>query len=199
MTGGYMSGIMHKKVLRSTLRNQRKSLDPKVAADLSRSIQDRCMTLQEWIQAKTVHVYVSAVDNEVHTEMLISDLLHRCGSAVVPLCRPDDTGLYNIRIESRSEMAPGHFGLLEPVYDHEKTVPPEDIDLVVAPLLGFDREGGRLGLGGGFYDSLLSQVQCPVAGLAYAMQEVEHVPREEHDMGLDIIVTEREIIRVDNG
>lgn len=194
-----MSDNVNKAELRSILRGQRKSLDHRDAELLSQRIQERCLTIPEWEQAKTVHVYVSAVDNEVHTEKLIDDLLHRYGYAVVPLCCTEGIGLHNIRIESRDELVTGQYGLLEPVYDQERIVSPEELELVVAPLVGFDRNGGRLGLGGGYYDSLLAHIRCPAVGIAYAMQEVKHVPCEGHDIGLDVIVTEHEIIRAGNG
>jgi 5-formyltetrahydrofolate cyclo-ligase len=67
-------------------------------------------------------------------------------------------------------------------------------DLVVAPMIGFDRAGGRLGQGGGHYDRTLAALRAAgrvfVIGLAFAGQEVESVPREPHDQTLDAILTE---------
>jgi len=68
-------------------------------------------------------------------------------------------------------------------------------DLVVAPLLAFDAEGGRLGQGGGYYDRTLAELrargQVFVLGLAWAGQEVERLPAETHDQPLDAVLTER--------
>lgn len=93
-----------------------------------------------------------------------------------------------------TQMVPGGFGVL---------VPAEDIPIVpralIVPLLAFDRGGGRLGYGGGFYDRTLAALRAkgPVlaVGLAFTAQEVETVPRTVDDQRLDIIVTERETIR----
>jgi len=85
---------------------------------------------------------------------------------------------------------------MEPKYDCKNVVRPDELDLVLAPILAFDHDGGRLGLGGGYYDSLLAECTCPVAGLAYSFQEVDRVPTETHDQYLDIIITEKEVIRV---
>jgi 5-formyltetrahydrofolate cyclo-ligase len=67
-------------------------------------------------------------------------------------------------------------------------------DLVIAPLIGFDREGYRLGQGGGYYDRTLAALRASgrlfVIGLAYAGQEVERIPRGDHDQPLDAILTE---------
>ena len=73
-------------------------------------------------------------------------------------------------------------------------------DLIVVPLLAFDRRGGRLGQGGGFYDRTLAALRRdrPVfaLGLAYAGQELDEVPTDPHDQRLDAILTETEFIPV---
>ncbi len=72
-------------------------------------------------------------------------------------------------------------------------------DLLIAPLVAFDRRGGRLGYGGGFYDRTLARLRprrpTLAIGYAYAAQEVESVPREATDMALDAVVTEAEVVR----
>lgn len=71
-------------------------------------------------------------------------------------------------------------------------------DLVIAPLVGWDRQGGRLGYGGGFYDRTLEGLRAhrptPAIGFAYAAQEVPRAPQERTDQPLDMIVTEIETI-----
>ncbi len=73
-------------------------------------------------------------------------------------------------------------------------------DLIIAPLLAFDRAGGRLGQGGGHYDRTIAQLRARgplfVIGLAYAGQEIAAVPREPHDQPLDAILTELGYIEV---
>jgi 5-formyltetrahydrofolate cyclo-ligase len=81
-----------------------------------------------------------------------------------------------------------------------ETKPALTPDLILAPLLAFDRSGGRLGQGGGSYDRTLAALRGSrplfVIGLAFAGQEVEFVPREPHDQGLDAILTELAYILV---
>ena len=80
---------------------------------------------------------------------------------------------------------------------------PVDPDVLLVPLLAFDRTGYRLGYGGGFYDRTLSKLRrvgpALAIGLAFAAQEVEAVPRSAEDARLDWLVTEREAIRFDGG
>jgi 5-formyltetrahydrofolate cyclo-ligase len=85
---------------------------------------------------------------------------------------------------------------MEPDFLTEREVIPQELSLVIAPILAFDRSGGRLGFGAGYYDSFFAECSCPRLGLAYAFQEVPKIPREPHDRTLDIIVTEKETIRI---
>ena len=87
-------------------------------------------------------------------------------------------------------LTPDACGIPAPPAGAEAVTP----DLLIVPLLGFDRHGGRLGQGAGHYDRTLQalRAQGPVwaVGLAYAGQEVELLPREAHDQPLDAILTE---------
>jgi len=95
--------------------------------------------------------------------------------------------------EEGGNMVPGPFGAEVP--EVCRWMVPE---ILIVPLLAFDRRGQRLGYGGGFYDRTLARLRTmgPVlaVGFAYAAQEVEEVPVEETDQPLDMIVTEREVI-----
>lgn len=91
-------------------------------------------------------------------------------------------------------LARSGFGVLEPPVDAPAATP----DLVLAPLLGFDRLGRRLGYGQGHYDRTLAALRAHRAtrfiGLAYAAQEVDALPEEVHDVRLDAVLTERGLI-----
>lgn len=90
----------------------------------------------------------------------------------------------------------GSFGLSEPAADEPEVTP----RIVFAPLLAFDRRGNRIGWGAGFYDRTLSGLRARVpvtaVGVAYAAQELAHVPADAHDQPLDWIATEREIVKL---
>lgn len=67
-------------------------------------------------------------------------------------------------------------------------------DILLVPLLAFDRRGARLGYGGGYYDRTLAVLKCPAIGFAFAWQEVDVVPTGPYDWPLDRIVTDRDIL-----
>ena len=99
------------------------------------------------------------------------------------------------------EIAANRYGIPEPVHAQSDALSPSDIDLVLLPLLGFDRRGYRLGFGGGYYDRSFDflrereGVGKPVlVGVGYALQEVAAVEAMPWDVRLDYVATERELI-----
>ena len=86
-------------------------------------------------------------------------------------------------------LAPGSFGLHEPT---GAAFPLGEIAAFVVPGVAFDRDGGRLGWGRGYYDATLALVRpgALCIGVAFECQLVERVPRDEHDINLDLVVTE---------
>lgn len=93
-----------------------------------------------------------------------------------------------------TQLAPNRYDILEP--QAAKTIAPEQLDLVIMPLVAFDDWGNRLGMGGGYYDKTFAFLReeknkMPVLiGLAYAMQEVSTLPADEWDVPLRGILTE---------
>lgn len=104
------------------------------------------------------------------------------------LCEINDIG----------ELSPGYMGILEPNLGPERSRTVDDADIVILPGVVFDFSGNRLGYGRGYYDKLLSGRKkiAPILALAYAEQLVERIPVEEHDVRVNIIVTDIGVIRV---
>ena len=92
----------------------------------------------------------------------------------------------------------GAFGTLQPAPGAPVLVP----DAILCPLVGFDRQGGRLGQGGGWYDRAIGAIAAAkaplVIGVAWAVQEIDAVPREPHDQPLDAIWTEEALVMIDH-
>ncbi|HEY8899777.1 MAG TPA: 5-formyltetrahydrofolate cyclo-ligase [Chthoniobacterales bacterium] len=114
----------------------------------------------------------------------------REGAFALP--RIEDGRLRFHRITSLAELVPGAFGAREPIADAATLAKPGEADVVLVPGLAFDRDGGRLGRGGGFYDRFLADpaVRARRVAVAFADQIVERVPTEAHDVHVDAIVTE---------
>ncbi|MBD5306980.1 MAG: 5-formyltetrahydrofolate cyclo-ligase [Bacteroides sp.] len=92
--------------------------------------------------------------------------------------------------QSRLEL--GAFHIEEPVGD--ELVDPSEIEMIVVPAVAYDRRGNRLGRGKGFYDRLLATTGATKVGVAYEFQLVDEVPTEEHDVPMDIVITQSSYI-----
>ncbi len=144
--------------------------------------------------APVVSVYWP-IRSELNTRPLIETLCKRGLRVALPILVAVKRPLLFRAFEPGDELAKGPFGLSEPSSDKAALEP----DIIFAPLAAFDRKGYRLGYGGGLYDATLNALRAkhPVTaiGVAYAVQEADSIPIEDHDQKLDFIVTERETIR----
>jgi len=178
---------------KAELRAQLKEL----RAELDARDPDAGETLADKFPMKLLERYgpmVSAywpIGSEMDPFPLIRRLKNE-GNADICLPRVEEDGSMTFRA-----WAPGNaledrpFGLSEPPADTEIVTP----TLVLAPLLGFDRSGNRLGYGKGHYDRALQKLRAEgrvfVCGLAFFGQEVDEIPAEAHDIPLDWVMTER--------
>jgi 5-formyltetrahydrofolate cyclo-ligase len=100
--------------------------------------------------------------------------------------------IYEVK-DLECDLKPGIWGIREPNPDICSPADTRAVDFVLVPGVAFDSRGGRLGYGAGFYDRLLANrpsQACIVAG-AFEIQMIEHVPMHEHDVPVDVIVTEQ--------
>lgn len=115
------------------------------------------------------------------------------GPVGVPVIRGEGQPLWFSKWEPECALIDGPFGAQVPALG-EEMVP----EIVVVPLVAFDRNGGRLGYGGGFYDRTLEGLRArgPVLaiGFAFSAQEADDLPLEATDQQLDMIVTERDVL-----
>jgi 5-formyltetrahydrofolate cyclo-ligase len=144
--------------------------------------------------AQVIHSYL-AIRSEVDTQPLILSALEVGKRVVVPIVQRDDPTLGHSWLTSvaAADMAPGVFGTWQP--RNVQPALPGDWQLVIVPLLAFDRQGYRLGYGKGYYDRLLEAAPTGAVGVAFAAQEVAAVPHETHDRRLHYIVTEHEVLQ----
>ncbi len=179
-----------KNALRLQLREKRQALSPALHAEKSEAIRRRLEELSEYKNADRVLFYVSAKD-EVSTHALIQDALASGRTVFVPKISGETLTI--CPLYKWEELQPGTFGILEPC-DVLETAHPEHMDLIVVPGLGFDSRGHRIGYGKGHYDKLLKLTRGYKVGLAFHEQLIEEVPNEEHDVPLNLIITDQTLI-----
>ena len=168
-------------------------MTPRAVEKKSELVYYRLRHLPEYQLAQCIACYVS-IKNEVSTQAFIQKALGEGKQVGVPVTKPD--GVMDFQaITGINDLQPVHFGLLEPVADSQKVISLETFDLVIVPGIAFDRWGHRIGSGGGYYDRFLEQTEAIRTGLAYAFQVVDEVSVEPHDLKMDMIVTENEVVR----
>lgn len=163
---------MEEKIkLRQKLQKTRQDLTRTQVEQKSEKIIKNLISYINWDEIKTINVFQTIKSNqEIEISSLLDFIKQNYMHIQISLAADKKSALLNIP-EGRS------------------------YDLVVIPLIGFDRIGNRLGYGGGYYDRFLAKNNCGKAvGLAYSFQEVESLPVEQHDRKLGLIITEKEII-----
>jgi 5-formyltetrahydrofolate cyclo-ligase len=137
--------------------------------------------------------------SEVRTRWFLPTAWGEGKHVVVPYCENGELELF--RLDHVGELAPGTIGVLEPrreLRGHaERKIDRSAIDLIVIPGLAFDRRGGRLGYGKGYYDRFLAHLHGSATRLAvcFECQLVAEVPVLPHDIRVHMIVTENAIYR----
>jgi len=160
---------------------------------LSRTICGKLADLAEYQRARTVMFYID-FGCEVRTRLFLSDVLGREQRIVIPYCLAGQIELFPL--QSFDELELGTYGILEPKRGlqerPDRRVDPSELDMIVVPGLAFDRRGGRLGRGKGYYDKLLENVSpnTTLAALAFECQIVAEVPMAPHDVQVDKVITE---------
>jgi 5-formyltetrahydrofolate cyclo-ligase len=161
--------------------------------ETSRRIAARLTGLPEYAAARTVMFYLDARD-EARTRRAVEDALARGKKIVAPYCLDGELQLFHL--ETLDELELGAYRIPEPKTElrerPEKRAAVAELDLIVVPGVAFDRRGGRVGHGKGYYDKLLRRVRpdAPRVALAFECQMFPEVPTQAHDVFMNKIVTE---------
>lgn len=186
-----------KSGLRAKYRQYRERLSPEQKSAFDRVIRGRLFALREYAKADTVFTYVSK-PIEVDTLALIAAVFSAGKRVAVPRCVPGTYDMEFYEIRSMEDLAPGSFGVLEPIPEKCALVPAHTPGLCVVPGLSFDTQGYRLGYGKGYYDRFLAEFQGPTVGICYAGCIQWNLPHGYYDKPVDLLITEKYIRRMAN-
>ena len=155
------------------------------------AIMERVLGLEQYRRAELIHTYISSKENEVDTRELIHISLEQGKRVAVPVVEQGKKTMAHAEIESLDELVDGPLGLAQPDPTRvDWLAAGAVIDLVLVPGIAFDPCGHRIGFGGGFYDRFLTEVQSVKVGLCYDALIMDDIPNEDHDVPMDIVVTE---------
>ncbi|MDC0172474.1 5-formyltetrahydrofolate cyclo-ligase [Gammaproteobacteria bacterium] len=193
---------MNSNEIRQQLRLKRRSLPPLQQQQAARALADLIIKSVFFQKATRVGFYL-ANDGEIDPSLILSaanDLGKQC---FLPVVDPKGThSLYFASFNANTKLQANRYGILEPISSESKNQSVKNIDLLFMPLVGFDKTGNRIGMGGGYYDRTLAfmkKTETPaltLVGLAHSEQEISHISSQSWDIPLHLIATEKEIICV---
>jgi 5-formyltetrahydrofolate cyclo-ligase len=190
-----------KKYLRAILKETREAMTADLAAQTSARVEATFLGADFYRDSRAVVLY-SALGNEVSTKAIFDAAVAAGRAIFYPRLHRESASLELCKIASRADLAPGAYGILEPLAPAREL---SSIDIaslspivVVVPGLAFTPAGERLGRGGGHYDRLLAQLSevAPHAitvGLAYSFQLLDRLPQAAWDRRLSFVATESAI------
>jgi 5-formyltetrahydrofolate cyclo-ligase len=187
---------MDKAQLRRQLQNSLLSISSRQRSEKSRKACRNLISIPQFQNASTVMTFLS-LPHEVDTTESILHAWQLGKTVTVPKVSWQQRHMIAVQIHSlETGISTESSGLRNPTVGVPMAF--EDIDLVITPGLGFDREGNRLGRGGSYYDKFFANAELKASrcGFGFTEQLVEKVPVAEHDEPVDIIVTDEEIIYI---
>lgn len=180
---------MTKDELRLEMKRLRRQITKEESEQKSRAAADAVFELPQYKSAETVMAYMASF-KEISTSAIIRDALkHK--HLVIPVSNTDSLTITPSYLKSENDLVKGAYGIYEPRIIEPAKV--NDIDIAIIPGIAFDRRGGRLGFGKGYYDRFLSEFHGVKIGFCYEFQLIDELPLDSHDIPMDIIITEKRI------
>lgn len=184
--------------LRQLKRSLRRSLSIAEQRQHSHLLCKNVSRSKNYLSSQRIACYL-ANDGEIDPQQLIEHAWFMNKKVYLPILSPFKKSLYFAPYEADSKMKLNQFKIPEPACHPSRWISARQLDLLLLPLVAFDTDGNRVGMGGGFYDRTLAYLQHqnhwkkPVlAGLAHEIQKVERLERQNWDVPLDYIITEKQ-------
>lgn len=188
-----------RSLLRADLKSRRAAATPAQRIAAAQALPRQLEQLPEFLVDTSIGGYW-ATDGELPLMALFDGLRQRGQQFHLPVVGPLHS-LQFVPWKVGDEVVANRYGIPEPVHERTARIAVDALDIVLVPLLGFDRRGNRLGFGGGYYDRALEFLRdreqpasTLLVGIGYAFQEVPTIEPEPWDVKLDYIATERELI-----
>ena len=187
--------MQRKHEWRTNMKTKLKELAAEEKLKLDQQILDRLYTYKPYTNAETLGLTV-AMKGEINTKEIIEKAWNSGKRVAVPKCNPKTKQMTFYYLTEWDQLEKVYFGLEEPRPDKTEMCPPDEIDLLLVPGLIFDRNGFRIGFGGGYYDRYLEDYSNSTVSLAYHFQVVEDVPTETFDLPVEAIITDKQIVNI---
>lgn len=193
-----MANFNEKKILRKEILEKRNNIDLVKKEEMDKNILNQFYESKYYKEAEKIFIYIS-YDSEINTKVIINKALKDKKKIYVPRTEFKTRHMDAVEIKSLENLIESKYGILEPLIV-EPHIDPSELDLIVVPGVAFDRNGGRMGYGAGFYDRYFKKInkeninKIVKLALAYEIQMLDKVPMNAQDVPVDFIITENEFI-----
>ena len=175
---------MNKQELRQTIRQRKRAMSREEIEERSRRLGEKFLACDAYRNCSCLYGYLP-YNQEVRTWAILAQALKDGKKVAVPKVYGDEMKF--LYLTDFTKLSTGYAGIPEPIFD--EPVAEEKTALVLMPGLAFDKEGHRIGYGGGFYDKFLSkEPEHPTVALCYEFQMVENLETEEFDIPVDKVI-----------
>lgn len=185
-----------KKSIRNMILEKRNALTTEEITEAEKLIINNLMELEHFKQAKNVFCYLS-FRSEVPTQAVIRYCQQQGKSLYIPACVDETKEMIISLYDSEVKLEPSKYGVLEPNKDTIKIVDRNILDVAIMPGAVFDVKGYRIGYGAGYYDKFYARTDKQIykIALAYSFQIIDNVPKDDFDVPVDYIVTEKAVVK----
>lgn len=180
---------MQKEVARKLIKDKLERLDSDFIKSKSLIIQKKVVELDEYKKAKSVFLYKN-FKSEVKTDYVLKHSL--LSNKIVYLPKILNNEMKLVRVKKDTKFEKGAFGIDEPLGKIEDI---KSVDVSIIPLTVADKNLNRIGKGKGYYDQFLNFCKTYIIGLAYSLQIIDNIIMEEHDIPLDMVVSENMVLK----
>ncbi len=188
--------------LRKQIRQQRRQLPPQQQHQHAQLISHQVCRHPLFLNSRRIAGYL-AEDGEINPELIIEKAWRYKKEVYLPILPPTGHSLFFAPFTPHSRLIPNRFGIPEPDIHPSHWIRARQLNLILLPLVAFDSQGNRLGMGGGFYDRSLEftrhrkQWHSPhLLGLAHDLQKVDQLPCESWDVPLNMIASEQQLYTI---
>lgn len=192
-----------RKSLRTQIRAQRRALSPHQQEIFAHQFADHFAKTRLFMNSNRIAFYM-ANDGELDPSYLMANAWAMGKDCYLPvLMHTHNKSLLFAPYEPDAPMTYNQFGIPEPAVAARHKIKARNLDLIIMPLVAFDKRGNRIGMGGGYYDRTLAFLNARtqwhkprLVGIGYSFQETPSINSESWDVPLSYIATEKEFFKI---
>ena len=188
---------LDKNKIRQLIFERRKVFPAKENKKASQRIFQLIQCCDLFQHASIIHIFISKSD-EPNTLPIIESAWQLGKKIIVPCVLPNTLELYHSQLKSLDDLSYGKFGIYEPSREKRIPISPKSFHLAIIPGIAFDRQGGRIGYGKGYYDRFLQKTNAFRLALTFDFQILKKVPTEKHDVSMNGILSESGFVKISN-